>query len=254
MKKILLSLMLFVSLSALSQSINDYQYVIVPAKFDFLKENDKYRLNTLTKLLLQKYGFKSYLSTDEAPIGSANNRCTNLYASLVEDNSFFITKVKLVLKDCQEKVVFETDYGSSKIKDYAPAYNEALRAAFKSFDKLNYQYNGNQPTQKSLGQIGEPAEVKPTEVKQTIEVVIPAAAPNQVIVSGQLYAQPIANGFQLVNTEPKVIYKIYSTSAQNYYIASKGDQHGVFFAKGSEWFFEYYQNDKLISERVEVKF
>ena len=52
MKKVLLLLIATLSLSGFSQTINDYQYVIVPAKFDIFKEkeNDKYRLNTTTKL------------------------------------------------------------------------------------------------------------------------------------------------------------------------------------------------------------
>ena len=53
MKKYLIILVLLASLSAFSQSVNDYQYVVVPVKFDIFKENDKFRLNTLTKLLLQ---------------------------------------------------------------------------------------------------------------------------------------------------------------------------------------------------------
>ena len=64
MKNLFLLFVLLMSVTAFSQSINDYQYVIVPIKYDFLKENDKYRLNTLTKLLFQKYGFKSYLSSE----------------------------------------------------------------------------------------------------------------------------------------------------------------------------------------------
>ncbi len=155
MKKIVLSLILLFSLASFSQSVNDYQYVIVPIKFDFLKENDQYRLNTTTKFLLQKYGFKSFLSTDQATAEASNDRCAVLYASLVDDNNFFVTKVKLVLKDCQERIVFETNYGTSRLKDFMPAYNEALRDAFKSFDKLNYQYNGNKATAKSLGEIGK---------------------------------------------------------------------------------------------------
>ena len=61
MKKIVL-LFVLISGYAFSQSVNDYQYVIVPAKFNFLKNEDQYRLNTLTKLLLEKYGFKAFLS------------------------------------------------------------------------------------------------------------------------------------------------------------------------------------------------
>ena len=41
-----------------SQSnLNDYKYIIVPNKFDFLKEKDQYQLNSLAAFLFNKYGF-----------------------------------------------------------------------------------------------------------------------------------------------------------------------------------------------------
>ena len=51
MKKIIL-LFILITNYAFSQSVNDYQSVIVPIKFDFLKSDDQYKLNTLTKLLI----------------------------------------------------------------------------------------------------------------------------------------------------------------------------------------------------------
>ena len=59
MKKIVL-LFVLISGYAFSQSVNDYEYVIVPAKFDFFKKEDQFRLNNLTKLILLKYGFKAF--------------------------------------------------------------------------------------------------------------------------------------------------------------------------------------------------
>ncbi|WP_333878229.1 hypothetical protein [Flavobacterium sp.] len=255
MKKLLLCLLFLLPFAGFAQSINDYQYVIVPAKFDFLKVADKYRLNTTSKLLLEKYGFKSFLSTDTLPAEATQNRCAILYASLSEDNSFFATKIKLVLKDCTEKVVFETDFGSSREKDFHVAYNQALREAFKSFDRINYKYNGKQYMGKSETKTAEPVAVTGVaEVKSVASASVPVAEPVQVVSSGALYAQPITNGFQLINTEPKVVYKIYTTSVKDFFIATKGELHGVFFAKGNSWFFEYYQDNQLISESVAVKF
>ena len=72
--------------------------------------------------------------------------------------------------------------------------------------------------------------------------------------SNNWLAQPITNGFQIINAEPKVIYKIFKTSTKDFYIATKGTIQGVFFSRNNEWIFEYYQNDKLVSEKVEVKF
>ena len=132
-------LFLFVLLSGClnAQSINDFQYVLVPSKFEFSKKIDEYGLNTLTKLLLEKYGFKAFLSNEEIPSDLKNLRCNFLYASIEEDNSIFMTRIKLVLKDCKELVIFQTPFGSSRDKQYGIAYNQAFRDAAKSFDNLN---------------------------------------------------------------------------------------------------------------------
>ena len=142
MKSKILLLFILISSYAFSQSVNDYQYVIVPVKYDFLSKEDQYGLNTLTKLLLQKYGFKAYLSNEEIPLNTDIQRCNFLYADVIQDKSMFVTKVKVALKDCKEKVVFETQFGSSREKEFAVAYNQAFRESGKSFDKLNYKYNG----------------------------------------------------------------------------------------------------------------
>ena len=48
--------------------------------------------------------------------------------------------------------------------------------------------------------------------------------------------------------------KIFKTSNSNCFIAVKGNIQGVLIAKDNQWYFEYYQNDKLISEKIDVKF
>lgn len=238
MKKTFLLLVLLLSISTFSQSINDYQYVIVPTKFSAFQENDKYRLNTITKFLLQKYHFKSFLANDSIPDEIANNNCKRVVADLVVDNSLLKTKVKVVLKDCKENVLFETDFGTSKEKQYSIAYNEALREAFLSFDKLNYKYNGKNELSGDLV-----AKENPVEEKKSISNATPF-----------YFAQPIANGFQVIDNEPKVIMKLYTTSQSNVYIGVKGTTQGVVVSKNGQWFFDYYENNKLVSEPLNLKF
>jgi hypothetical protein len=234
MKKILLLLILFLTATAFSQNINDYEYVIVPAKFSFLKVNDKYRLNTNSKLLLQKYGFKSIFPSDSIPSEIANNNCKKLYFDLVEDNNFLITKIKIVLKDCREKLLFESDYGTSKEKELEIAYNKALREAGKSFDKLNYKYNGKNNS--SITQ--EPS--KPIVSETNSDTFY--------------FAQPIANGFQVVDNVHKVIMKLYTTSQKNVFLGIRGVINGVLISKENKWLFEYYEGGKLVSESWNLKF
>ena len=234
MKKILLLLVLFLTATAFSQNVNDYEYVIVPTKFSFLKVDDKYRLNTNSRLLLQKYGFKSVFPSDSIPSEIANNNCKKLYFDLVEDNKFLITKIKIVLKDCREKLLFESDYGTSKEKEFEIAYNIALREAAKSFDKLNYKYNGKNNS--SITQ--EPPKTIVAEINSETFY----------------FAQPTATGFQVVDNEPKVIMKLYTTSQKNVFIGLKGNTNGVVISKNGKWFFEYYDGDKLISESINLRF
>ncbi|WP_396191214.1 hypothetical protein [Flavobacterium sp.] len=242
MKKILSIIALLVLTSnVVAQDLNDYKYALVPSKFSFSREKDEYRLNTLSKMFMQKYGFESYLDSDILPSDFASDNCNKVYVDVVEDNSMMITKVKVVLKDCYNQVLFTSDEGKSKLKDYTAAYNQALREAFASFEKLNHQYNGNGVTPKKEPQVETKVEVKVTNsVTSNVETT--------------LFAQPINNGFQIINAEPKVLYKIYKTSTKDFFIATKGTTQGVFFSRNNEWFFEYYQNDKLVSEKVEVKF
>jgi hypothetical protein len=234
MKSKILLLFILISSYAFSQSVNDYQYVIVPVKYDFLSKEDQYGLNTLTKLLLQKYGFKAYLSNEEIPLNTDNQKCNFLYADVIQDKSMFVTKVKVALKDCKEKVVFETQFGSSREKEFAVAYNQAFRESGKSFDKLNYKYNDKNNS--SITQ--EPSKTIVSEINSETFY----------------FAQPTANGFQVVDNEPKVIMKLYTTSQNNVFIGLKGNTNGVVISKNGKWFFEYYDGDKLISESWNLKF
>ena len=72
--------------------------------------------------------------------------------------------------------------------------------------------------------------------------------------SNLLYAQPTSYGYQLIDSEPKVVMKVYKTSNPVSFMATKGSVQGILVAKDNQWFFEYYQNDQFISEMINVKF
>lgn len=244
MSKNITLLIILISSYSFSQSVTNYQYVMIPAKFTGFKEKDQFRLNTNVKLLLQKYGFKTFMPTDSIPDEIANSNCTKLYADLVKDNSFLITKIKVVLKDCTEKLIYETAYGKSNEKDFAVAYNQALREAGKSFDKLNYKYNGKND-----------ATVSTAPVSITPKSVPADSKPSSLNVNEAFYfAQLTPNGFQIVNTEPKIIMLLFYTSQKNLFIAVKGNKNGIVISENGQWFFEYYENGKLISEGLKLKF
>lgn len=252
MKKILVLLLLLAFSVSFAQSVNDYKYALVPSKFAFLKEKDEYRLNSLTKFLMEKYGFVAYLDTDDAPEDFLNNNCNKIYVDVISVGNMFKAKLKVTLSDCQHNVLFTSNVGGSKYKDYKEAYNQALREAFDSFVLLQYHYKPKAAAASTT--VVTTKEVVPSAV--VVPVASSAAVVSEVSesTSNVLFAQPIANGFQLVDNAPKVVMKIYKTSVKDYFTATKGNLQGVLLLKENNWYFEYYQNEKLVSEKIEIKF
>lgn len=240
MRKYSYVLFLLFSFVGFAQSVNDYQYIIVPTKFEFQKKENDYRLNTLTKFNLEKYGFNASYAKDNLGI-SYNDRCDYLAVNVVDAGSFLTTKLQITFTDCNNNVVFTSKVGDSKEKDRKVAYVEALTEAFESVKALNYKYNGKKNAYAS--------DAKSTQT-QSVEV----AKQEVKVNSNQLFAQAISNGFQLVDTTPKVVLKIFKTSQTDYFTAVSDTKNGVVFKKNNEWFFEYYENDKLISEKLDIKF
>lgn len=268
-------MLLLVANYSFSQSVNDYKGVIIPLKYDFQKTDNQYRLQTLTKMNLQKAGFKAFYATEAIP-GDITDRCSLLYVDVVKENAFLVTKVFIVLKDCYGKEVYKSAMGKSREKEFEAAYVEALNLAFADVYALNYAYNGNTSYSSSAGMnyqvvpvMAAPIIASPTSAVPSV-TIIPAAAAVAVPVvvpaaskdiktadkksSDLLYAQPTSYGYQLIDSEPKVVMKVYKTSNANSYMAKKGDVQGALVAKDNQWFFEYYQNDQLISEKIDVKF
>lgn len=269
MKSRLLFLLLFVSSYGFSQSVNDYAAVIVPVKYDFLKSENQYRLNTFTKFNLEKAGFVAYYTNEMIPDElNMNNRCNLLNVDVLKDNAFLMTKLYVVLKDCYGKVVYKSEVGKSKEKDFEVAYKEALNNAFESVYKLNYKYNGkiapssNQAVSASVVPAASQSVAVPAVVATTVaatDVATSAVSTNMPNSNPEpntdlLYAQPIKNGFQLVDSTPKVVLKVLKTSNSSVYLALKGSVQGLLVSKENEWFFEYYENDTLKSEKIPVKF
>lgn len=247
MKKLLFLVTILFSITTIAQQ--NYEIVILPKKFDFSKEENAYNLNALTKSFFETEGFKVYYEGDILPKEIANNRCTSMFANVLENSGLFTTKLEVVLKDCQNVVLFTSTEGSSKEKEFVKAYNEALRSALLSMrGKLKIK-NTN----------ATPVIIKEAIVKETVTVTEVAVERTEVLTDKvsneiQLFAIPTTTGFKLVDSKPNVIIELKATTSDAVFIANKGEVIGVFIEKGNGWYFEYYQNNKLISERTEVKF
>jgi len=237
-----------------SQSVNDYKAVIIPLKYEFQKSDNQYRLQTLTKVNLNKAGFRAFYSNESIPL-ELNERCNILYVDVKNESTFLVTKVRVVFKDCYGLEVFKSEIGRSKEKEYQLSYSEALNEAFKSVYALQYKYNGKFLANKTeIIPVIVSAEITSEEEVPTLKDEIEAAKIIENKSPNLLYAQPTAYGYQLIDSEPKVVMKVYKTSNPASFMATKGSVQGVLVSKENQWFFEYYQNDQLISEKEEVKF
>ena len=248
MKKIFLFALFLIMSHAYAQSVNDYKAVIVPLKYSFLKAQNQYRLNTLTKFNLGKAGFVAFYTNDSIS-SDYNDRCSLLYADVGSESGFLVTKLYITLKDCNGKVVFKSAVGKSKEKEYQVAYTEALTESFASVYALKYKYNG------SKAQV-QPMKTQIPAVATTVEKSVTAQATVAIDTkeANLLYAQATPTGFQLIDSTPKVVMKLLKTSQPNSFIAVKDAIQGSLILKDNQWFFEYYQNDTLMSEKVAVKF
>lgn len=280
---------LFVVTSIFAQTnLNNYKYVIVPTKFDFLKENNQYRLNELAQFLFNKYGFTAVMEGSEYPEDLMIDRCLALRSDAIKDSGMFKTKIKVTLKDCNDRVVYTSLMGESREKEYNIAYNKALREAFTSFETLNYKYEPKknvvptQPTKvvedvksetkeeieklrqeiETLKRAKETAKAQEVveEVIETPKVEVAVQEKKEIQPVGRisesssdvLYAQAIASGFQLVDSSPKVVYKIKNTGLNNVFLVE--GKNALIYKNGDNWMLEHYENEKLKQEKLNIKF
>jgi hypothetical protein len=134
------------------KNINSYKYILVPKQFEFQKSADQYQLNSLTKFLFERAGFKVFFSDDSFPADLANNRCSALTASINNPSSFLSTKLTVNLSDCYNNTIFTTKEGLSREKNYKSAYQEALRDAFVDIENLKYAYDGTLTIDKKISE------------------------------------------------------------------------------------------------------
>ena len=257
-KLIVLGLFLITASISAQESINQYKYIIVPKKFDFLKEPNQYRVNTYTKFLFEKNGFTAVYD-DGHPQDLRVNPCLGLKANIVDDSNLFTTKLRITLQNCQGDIVFTSDEGRSKIKEYEEAYQDAIQDAFVSVQGLSYSYDASQsisaqvPAVASAAQnVAAPANQVPQTTQAQLGNIGVATASAVDESSGVLYAQPIANGYQLVDSSPKVIYKLTKTTQPNYFLIQGGN--GFVYKKDGQWVAEYYEGETLKQEVLNIKF
>lgn len=257
-KIIVLILFTLFSLDGISQkNVNNYAYVIVPLKYDFLKEADQYRLNTMTRHLFKQNGFTAFFDVQDLPEELLRDRCKALNVDVEKlKGGLFKTKLDIVLKDCYGKEIFRSRTGSTREKNYKDAYFAALKDAFVSIEELDYTY---QPENTKTNDVVVDNEVIEVEEMKQVEDVIEEAQPKAIVIENisvkstdyeeLYYAQAIDDGYQLVNAEPRIVMTLLNTAAANVFLV-KGKSAIVYKEDG---FWYYSENDGKLKEKKVLK-
>lgn len=260
--------------------LNPYKYVVIPTHFENFRKPNQYQTSTLIKFLFTENGYPAVYDKQE-PTELKIQPCLGAYARLNDTSGMFVTRVKLEFVDCEGKQVFETYEGSSRLKDYLEAYREAIREAFRSFSGRPYSYqpSASQPAiaapalqaaavpAAAAAPVGNPpAEEPETESVAAPEVEIAVVEPRQEPVAGAVaapvapqpetwYAQPLADGYQLVDSTPKIRMKLVNTSREDTYIALvDGQARGTVFLSDGIWVHEYFEGGTLHRQALSIKF
>jgi hypothetical protein len=212
------------------------QTIIVPIKLSAQRNDDDYMLKTFLKFAIEKRGFTALFESDLTK-EQLNRPCDFYYVDVVEENKMLSTKLKITVADCQKKIISASEFGTSKEKEFKKAYQIAFREAEKSL-VVNLDQTPAIAVKPAQTQTSAPQEVKTTTPE-----------------NGQfLYAQPIANGFQLINEKPEIICKIFKTSQPKAFIVQKSNVYGIGYLEGDQLTIEYYLDKQLNREVLAVKF
>ncbi|MEJ2585937.1 MAG: hypothetical protein P8Z38_13240, partial [Robiginitalea sp.] len=204
---------------------------------------------------------------DKIPEDLATKPCSGLKVRMVDNSTLLLTRIKLALEDCYGQVVFETPEGKSKITEYESAYREAIEGAFSVLVGTGYTYNPLKEVTEE-GPVPPPTQAErllnPPPVREE-----PAAAEAVAVVAVEKvmeaerdadapelwYAQPLDNGFQLVDSTPEVRMKLVKTTQENTYIAMVDEAPmGMVYQKEGQWWHEYYEGGKVQLRKLRIKF
>ncbi|MCK7591939.1 hypothetical protein M0G43_15230 [Subsaxibacter sp. CAU 1640] len=275
----ILSVLFVVSFSSFSQnSINDYKYILIPEQFEFQKEKDQYQINSLAKFLFNKYGYTAYMEGEDLPADLHNNGCLALLADVNKDSGLFKTKLRIDLKDCNGTIIQSSKVGESKEKEFAKAYNLALRDAFETFQNMPYEYHPNEEIvskstvkvatvedkkqQQEIERLKEEIkslkqEQQNMEVKEDIKVIESKDETTTVTIRTDnpldaiLYAQPIDEGYQLVDSTPKVVMLLVKTGVKDVFSVKESD--AIVYKKDDVWMYSKDGNI-LRGKAINIKF
>ncbi len=292
-KLVFLSVFLLGIVGGVNAQFNDYKYIIVPIKFSAFKNQNEHQTSTLIKYHIAKNGF-NVVYDNALPEDVTKNRCLGLYVDFIDKSSLFTTKAFLEFKKCDGTVVFTTKEGRTKIKEFKGAYSAVIEQAASSLTGKKHEYKEKAkqdmqaPVETPMQKISEKELIATKDAttekvmeqgnvvkEEMVETVSEKVAPKKELAEQNnssktttpsvlkntnlaaddvLYAQPIANGYQLVDTTPAVRYILEATSLEDVFLVNQEGVNGVVLKKDGQWYLEYKGPNGKVSEALNIKF
>ena len=215
---IFLTLVLFQKSLICQTDINQYKYVSVSDRYDFMKSVDEHQISSLVTFLLKKNGFSVVEKTKNYPTDLALDPCLLLNLNIKKLKSFLQTKLELQFINCKGIIVFCSDIGVSREKDFKKSYHQAIRLAFKSISDLNYYYTP----------------------KDTEDNVVNTQK------SYTILTQPTSFGFNILYSNGIVLFSLHKTNYEGIFIIE--DLPGIIYRNGSKWIREFVKDNTKIVE------
>ena len=224
----------------------DYKYVIVKSKFDFVKSIDGYSTSSLTKFLFNKHGFTAFLDNEELPSSIANNRCNALFAEIKDNSGFLLTKSTIELRDCRGKLLLISKVGTSRVKSYKRAYYESISNAFKTIESFKIAKKPEK-SKVIIKEVEEKPKSKPITEKPKAEV-----AKKEATVLEELSAFNVGKEIFLFDSDKNLKFKLIPTKSKNKFLIK--DKKGTLFNNGYFWIATYNKGKEKVTERFKIKF
>ncbi|MGY5354575.1 hypothetical protein [Wenyingzhuangia sp. IMCC45467] len=117
--------------------LNQYGYILIPKQLDIQKKPNQYNINTILKDYLNKYNFTAFVQGDTIPQHIKPCDMLNVNA---DKSGFLSTKTTITFTDCYGNNIYTSIEGVSRIKEFKPAYYEALREALKDPNIQEHQF------------------------------------------------------------------------------------------------------------------
>lgn len=224
-----LSLLFTITQSMNSQnSLSEYAYILVPQQFEFQSSRDQFQINTLTRHLFNSNGFNAIYDEElkELP------RCSGLLVGLERQSSIFQTKITIVIKDCNNNILFQSDEGLSKEKEFRKAYHESIRRAFRSIEYLGVNQGDLNAFRESIKKRDAPFLVPQktdlTPIPTSVAKIVTTNLPRYTHDGDTYFLEAKNDGYVLYKKQGEVIQiagTLSTTSRPGMYLFNKDEKN-----------------------------